>query len=162
LSKTVPDGPFRSAALRNKKDIRLTLDLDFPHPFVIRFQGGHFSLTFRARQLRLADGRVFPAHDVTLDYRLSVGEDGAVHFDRQGDPRVLPRAPGSEAAPELVAAVRNDLFADLRPAFRIEPGRYLSGGLPLPLSVRAFTVEQGWLAGSIAVRSPLKSPAPRP
>jgi hypothetical protein len=162
LQKTVPDGPFRKAAIRNRKDIRLTLDLDFPYPFVIRFQGGHFSLTFRARQLRLRDRPVYPAHDLTLDYRLSVGPEGAVHFERQGDPRVLPREPGPDAAPELVAAVRDDLFADLRPAFTVEPGRYFSGGLPLPLGVRAFSVDQGWLAGSIEVRSLLKRPAPRP
>jgi hypothetical protein len=133
----------------------LTMELEIPHPFVVRFQGGHCGLTFRARQFRLAGGRVFPAADVTLDYRLSVGTDGAMHFERQGDPRVSPREPGRDADPDLVAAVRNELFADLRPAFTVEPGRYFSGGLPLPLGVRAFTVDHGWLAGSIEVRLPL-------
>ena len=90
MHKTIPFGPFRDVAVRNRNDVRLTLELDFPDPFLVRFQGGHFGLTFRARQLRLRGGPVYPAHDVTLDYRLSVQDDGAVHFDKVGDPASRP------------------------------------------------------------------------
>jgi hypothetical protein len=159
MRKTVPVGPFRNAAIRDRRNVRLTLDLDFPHPFVVRFEGGQFSLTFRARRVRLGDGPILPAHDVTLSYRVSVGQDGAVQFDMQGDPRVLPRDGSSDAPRELVAAVRSELFADLRPAFTVDPGGFFSGGLPLPLGVRAFSIDQGWLAGSIEVRLPSSRPA---
>jgi hypothetical protein len=154
MHKTVPFGPFREVAVRNRNDVSLSLELDFPRPFLVSFQRGHFGLTFRARQLRLRGEPVYPAHDVTLDYRLSVQTDGAVHFEKVGDPRVIPREGGRDAPSELVAAVRNELFADLRPAFTVEPGRFFSGGWPLPLGVRAFTVDQGWLAGSLEFRLP--------
>ena len=75
-----------------------------------------------------------------------------VKFRARRESTRIPREPGSVASPELVTACGDDLFANLRPEFSIEPSRYLTG-YPFLLAVRGFTVSKGWLAGAIEIRS---------
>jgi hypothetical protein len=159
IQEDLPVGPFRDAPIRD--EVNVALVLDFPRPFRVAFADGLFCLTLRGREVRLGDDPPRRALDVTIAYRLAVAAGGAVVFERQGDPIVTTREPGAAVPAEVVAAVRDELFANLRPAFTIEPGKLFGAGSDLPLGLRGLAAERGWLLGTVdAVPGGLAAAAP--
>jgi hypothetical protein len=161
LHDSLPNGPLLDAKVRDREDVKLVIELEFPEPFHVAFHAGLFALTLRARELRLVDD-VLPAHDLTIEYRVSAGTGGVIQFQKNGDPHVSPRGETREADRKVVDAVRNELLSNLSPAFSVDAGKLLGASLPLPMSLRGLTAERGWLVGSVGHRDDVSSPSPTP
>lgn len=124
----------------------MTLHLDFPRPFHVDFQSGVVSITIRADKLTLNE-QDYANQNVSISYRVSLRPGGDLDFELQGAPQVLPRGGGKpDVPPELVKAVRGELFAGLQSSFLLSPDELYGGDGEIPVALQDVNLGRGWLS----------------
>ncbi len=152
LNASLPVQPFAEV---NLPEIRLTIALDFPRPFLLDFEDDIVHLTIRAKELVL-DDVAHPGRDLTISYRVSAHADNKVHFELQDSPRLsVPKKKDPAATEDLAKAVNDELLAGLLPGFTLDLEDMISSDSEdagpadedksLPIRISGIEARGGWL-----------------
>ncbi|MEO1525728.1 MAG: hypothetical protein AAFX06_09840 [Planctomycetota bacterium] len=132
------------------RNVWVDLELDYPRPFSLDFDGNKLSLILRARRILLDDEEETPQqvpYDLAIPYVTEVGPTGTVKFLLAGEPTVEPRdiMPEQDRMRAVREAVLGEFLYGLNPSFEVDPAA-LAGDSKLPITIRSIESSEGWLS----------------